>query len=228
MKRPRICVTIIDGDIEAIKQIEPKVDLFEVRIDLIGPGWTEIVKLIKKPWIACNRSPREGGKAGKDEVQRIEELIWAATAGACYVDIEYLTRDLADVIPIIKARSRCIISHHDMQATPSFNNLLAIVKGQLKAGADICKIVTTAQRFKDNLTVLKLINRFPESKLVAFAMGEAGVTSRILCPLVGGYFTYACMAEGKESASGQRTVAELREIYKFVKEANVSGTRIGQ
>lgn len=217
MKRPRICVSIIDNNVEAIKAIEPLIDLFEVRIDLIGQGWSEMVKYISKPWIACNRSANEGGKAGPDEVKRIDELIRGANNGACYVDIEYRTENLKDVVPLIKAGSKCLISYHDITGTPSYDTLVGLVQSQLEAGADICKVVTTAQSFADNLTLLKLINNFPEAKLVAFAMGDIGITSRILCPLAGGYFTYASMATGKESAGGQRTVAELIDLYQYIK-----------
>jgi hypothetical protein len=38
MKRPKICAVIVNNEIEAVKRIEPLVDLFEVRIDLIGAG----------------------------------------------------------------------------------------------------------------------------------------------------------------------------------------------
>lgn len=216
MKKPRICVSIVENNIMAVKTIEPLVDLFEVRIDLIGEGWAELVKNIDKPWIACNRSSSEGGKASLDEVKRVEELIWGANNGACYVDIEYRTENLKDIVPLIKAGSKCLISYHDLIGTPSYDTLVSLVESQLEAGADICKVVTTARSFAENLTVLKLIKNFPDAKLVAFAMGDVGITSRVLCPLVGGYFTYASMAPGMESASGQRTVAELRDLYKYI------------
>jgi 3-dehydroquinate dehydratase type I len=63
---------------------------------------------------------------------------------------------------------------------------------------------------------LQLIAEFSETKIVSFAMGAAGQLSRVLCPLVGGYFTYASVEEGKESAEGQITVKELREIYRML------------
>ena len=47
-------------------------------------------------------------------------------------------------------------------------------------------------------------------------MGQPGLVSRILCPLVGGDFTYASTEKGKESAAGQITVTELRKIYDMV------------
>ena len=59
--KPRICAAIVNDDLEAVKGVEPLVDLFEVRIDLIGSGWQELVKHLEKPWIACNRR-RSGGR----------------------------------------------------------------------------------------------------------------------------------------------------------------------
>ncbi|MDD5700581.1 MAG: type I 3-dehydroquinate dehydratase [Dehalococcoidales bacterium] len=217
MKKPRICVTIVKNDLQAIKAIEPDVSLFEVRIDLVGPGWTEMVKDLKKPWIACNRIRDEGGKADSGEVRRIEELLWAAEAGACIVDLEYRTENLADIVPLIKSRAECMLSYHDMVETPSNITLAQIVEGQIKSGADICKVVTTANDFEDNLKMLKLISHFPEKKIVAFAMGEMGAISRILSPLAGGYFTYASMAAGQESAPGQVPAAELNELYDYIR-----------
>ena len=90
------------------------------------------------------------------------------------------------------------------------------VQSQLKAGADICKIITTAQRFEDNLAILQLVSEFPEVKLVSFAMGPLGFISRVLCPLVGGDFTYASIEKGKESAQGQIAVRDLIKIYEMM------------
>ena len=63
------------------------------------------------------------------------------------------------------------------------------------------------------MAVLQLITEFSSTSIVSFAMGAAGQVSRVLCPLVGGYFTYASVKKGKESAKGQITVRELRQIY---------------
>lgn len=216
MKKPRICATIVESNIDLIKKVEHDVDLWEVRLDLVGPGWPDLVKLLQRPWMACNRSPEEGGRGDPDGMKRVEELLWAAKSGACIVDIEYRTPDLADIVSLIKANASCLISFHDVAGTPSYETLMAIVESQLKAGADICKVVTFARSFTDNLTMLRLVSRYPEIKLVAFAMGEAGRTSRILSPLAGGYLTYACLASGVESAAGQMTVREMREIYSYI------------
>jgi len=214
---PQICVTIVNNNLEAVKEIEPLVDFFEVRIDLIGPDWPEMVRFLKKPWIACNRCPEEGGRGSPDQVKRIDELLWAAESGAAIVDIEHRTRGLQDIVPLIKSRARCLISYHDLIETPAYETLVGIAESQIKAGADICKIVTTAHSFTDNLIVLKLISKYPETRMVSFAMGEAGRLSRVLSPLAGGFFTYACMSSGLESASGQIPVRELYELYRTLK-----------
>jgi 3-dehydroquinate dehydratase I len=213
--RPLVCVPIINDDQAAMKKAEPLADLFEVRIDLIGKNWREVAGSLKKPWVACNRRNEEGGKWRGNEAERIKELVSAITLGAGIVDVELSTPGLAKVIKEIKGKAACLISYHNYKETP-LEKLREIVRLELDAGADICKVATTARTFADNLAVLHLVNEFPGIKVVAFAMGIEGQISRVFCPLVGGYFTYASMAEGKESAAGQITVVELRKIYQMV------------
>ena len=218
MKRPIICAVIVAKDLPAVESIKPFVDLYEVRIDLIGDGWSELVKQLSKPWIACNRIADEGGSWQKSEASRIEELLKATELGADIIDIELRTKNLAETLQLIKKRAKCLVSSHQLTGTPPLSSLRGIIQLQLAAGADICKVVTTAHSLQDNLTVLQLIAEFPKSKIVSIAMGSLGCVSRILCPLVGGYFTYASIEEGKESASGQITVRDLRKLYEMVEQ----------
>ena len=218
MKKPRICAVVVNNDPEAVMGIEPFVDLFEARIDLIGDGWQGLVKRFKQPWIACNRRVAEGGRWQGDEASRVEELLEAVGLGADIVDLELRTANLKPAVGLIKQRTKCMLSYHDRDKTPSLDGMKGIVQRQLEAGADVCKVVTTAERFEDNLTVLQLIAEFPGTRLVSLAMGPLGFASRVLCPLVGGDFTYASIERGQESASGQITVGELRELYEMVKE----------
>jgi len=216
MKRPRICASIVDNNLSAIKGVESFIDLYEVRIDLIGNGWPGVIPELKKPWIACNRVADEGGKWEKSEANRIAELLKAIELGADIIDIELGTENLNEAVRLIKKRAKCLLSSHDLAGTPPPACLKRIVERQLAAGADICKVVTTASNFEDNLTVLQLITEFPEKEIVSFAMGPLGSVSRVLCPLVGGYFTYASIEAGRESASGQITVRDLGKLYGMV------------
>ena len=216
MKRPRICASIISNDLQAVKGVEPLVELFEVRIDLIGDDWRELVKQLKKPWIACNRSTDEGGSWRGSESKRREELLSAIELGASIIDVELVTGNLKEIVRLIKKKAKCLVSFHDLRETPPLDRMREIVQREMEAGADICKVVTTAQRFEDNLDVLQLIPDFPQTRVISFAMGPLGFASRILCPLFGGDFTYASIEAGKESASGQITAGDLRKIYGMV------------
>jgi 3-dehydroquinate dehydratase type I len=201
---------------EKIREMEPLVDLFEVRIDLIGDRWEKVAKAIRKPWIATNRTVDEGGNWNGNEARRIEKLLQAIELGAQMVDVEFRTRNLKNIVPLVQKRVKCILSFHDTQKTPPYKELKDIVESQIKSGADICKVVTTAREFEDNLRLLNLIRDYSGTRIVAFAMGPVGQTSRVLCPLVGGDFTYGSLEEGKESAPGQITVREMIETYRIL------------
>jgi len=193
MRKPRICASIVSNDLGQ-----------------------QLAKQLKKPWIACNRSAEEGGNWQRSEAKRREELLSATELGAEIIDIELVTGNLKEIVQLIKKRAKCLLSFHDLEGTPPLDRMREIVQKQLEAGADICKVVTTAQKFEDNLAVLQLISDFPKARVISFAMGPLGFASRILCPLVGGDFIYASIAAGKESASGQITVRDLRKIYRMV------------
>ncbi len=213
---PKLCAAIVNDDLAALDGVAPLVDLFEVRIDLIGKNWRKVAARLKKPWIACNRRADEGGKWSGTESARIAELRAAVALGATIIDIELATPSLSEVVNEIKGRAACLVSYHNLKETPPLDRLRQIVINELAAGASICKVVTTARSFADNLVVLQLIANFYSTNIVSFAMGAAGQLSRVLCPLVGGYFTYASVGEGKESAEGQVTVKDLREIYRML------------
>jgi 3-dehydroquinate dehydratase-1 len=214
--RPGICAAIVENDFEAVRNIGSLVDLFEVRIDLIGSDWTALAGQLGKPWIACNRRAAEGGSWQGSESGRIEELLKAVELGADIVDIELATPGIEEIIKELKGKADCLLSYHNLEDTPPPGEMQDVVKKQLDSGADICKVVTTARSLADNIAVLWLIKGFPQVKVVSFAMGDMGQISRVLCPLAGSYFTYASVKEGRESAAGQLTVKELREIYESI------------
>ena len=216
MRKPKICAVITHKDIDGIREIGHLVDFFEVRIDMLGAGWEELIPQLPGHWIACNRSSREGGHWYGDETRRVDELIRAGEMGAAIVDIELDTEDLEIAVRRIKKKSKCLISYHDWEKTSSREKLSGIVREELQHGADICKVVTTATNFDDNLTMLSLIREFPAAKVIAFAMGASGIVSRILSPLAGGFLTYASLNAEHVSAPGQVTVEELNSIYRML------------
>ncbi len=216
MNKIKICAVITQPDSEAVKKAAADADLFELRIDLVGKGWEQLASSLRKPWIAANRRASDGGKWRGSEQERTAQLLHAADLGSDIVDIELDAPGLKEFMPQLKGRARCIISHHDWKGTPPADKLAEIIRRQIAAGADICKVVTNAAGLQDNLTVLSLLPMFPAARIVAFAMGAEGVISRILSPLAGAYFTYASIPGLSGSAPGQITVEALRNIYGLI------------
>ncbi len=214
MQGPDICACITDAaDLPAAMDVRELVSYYEVRIDLIGERWTELVASLSLPWIACNRLVSQGGACTQSEDLRMASLGQAVDLGAAIVDIELDAPGLDELVESTKGRATVLVSHHDMKKTDDMDTLAAIVEKQRAAGADICKLVTTACGFGDNITLLRLTRRFSSVPLVAFAMGEHGTVSRVLAPVAGARFTYASLAAGREAAPGQLTVRELMAIY---------------
>ena len=210
---------ITENNFDIVAGIDRFVDLYEVRIDLIGDGWQEWVRRLRRPWIACNRLRAEGGNWSGNEITRLDKLFEAIKLGASIVDIELKTPELAHITGEMKKdRVECLISAHNLYETPAIYYLDEIVNAQKAAGAGICKVVTTAQRFEDNFTILQLLGRYPDTRLIAFAMGEVGVVSRVMSGMYGGYFTYASVTEkAAATCPGQLGAAYMRSVYEAIK-----------
>jgi 3-dehydroquinate dehydratase-1 len=211
--RPKICGCIVEADVALIERMAPLVDLFELRLDLIGDNWREIVSHLKKPWIACNRSPEQGGQGETDAGKRLFKLHQAIACGAAIVDIEWQTPSLTTVVASLNGQVETLVSWHDFSATPPQPALLEIVRRQSEAGAAIVKVAAMSRSKSDALRMLRLFPCCPNLRLVAVAMGSHGTWTRVVAPFCGAYFTYAALSYGKEAAPGQLTVVALRQIY---------------
>jgi 3-dehydroquinate dehydratase-1 len=72
-----------------------------------------------------------------------------------------------------------------------------------------------AKNVTDSFRLLNLYEKFKNSNLITFAMGDYGIISRILCTIYGkSPFTYASLE--KPIASGQLSVIEMRRIYERI------------
>jgi len=218
----KICVSILPETIaEALNLIEKaenyKADFIEVRLDRLEnhSGLVDITNYGKAPMIATNRTPLCQGKFSGSETERQRILLNAARNGFEYVDVELSTPKLKDIVKDLHQMNvKPIISFHDFDGTPSLSKMYEVLENEIANGADVCKIVTTARLVKDNLTVLNFVSKACRSaKIVCFSMGELGKPSRLLSPLFGGFFTIASLERGRETASAQLTIQEMRTAY---------------
>jgi 3-dehydroquinate dehydratase type I len=209
------------GAIRLIEKAEAKgTDLVEVRLDYLKSfkKIRDIARSASVPLIATNRQRGQGGARPQNEDERLRVLLDAVDAGFQYVDLELTTADLQRAMLELKAAgAKIIVSHHDFKQTPDIAELENIMDSQIRTGGNICKLVTTANRVDDNLSCLLLISKMRKSvKLCCFAMGKNGIISRVLSPLFGAEFTYASVEKGRETASGQPSITELKKIYQIL------------
>jgi len=218
----RICVSVLPETVaEALELVEKAenhgADLIEIRLDSLREHGelSDIAGCSKVPMIATNRPAECHCKFRGSETERKRILLNAAGNGFEYVDMELSASELEDIVSDVHGMGvKFIVSFHDFNQTPSLPQMKEILRKEIASGADVCKVVTTARSVEDNLTVLNFVSKACKSaKTVCFSMGELGKISRLLSPLFGGFFTFASLEKGRETASGQLTIQEVRATY---------------
>ncbi len=213
-EKPIICVPIIEKNSESVLQSAKKAialgaDMLEFRIDALEePDADEVQKLIvdiNHPVIATNRTRNEGGFFNGTEDERTSILIKAAKY-ADIVDIELQTDEKLRG-EVIKASKFTIVSYHDFKKTPSFEELLDVVKKEKKIG-DIAKFAVMPNSTKDTLTVLKVLSEVQNT--IGIAMGDIGKYTRVVAPIFGSPITFASVGNG--SAPGQLDIKTTKDI----------------
>ena len=215
----RICVSILPKTVpEALRLIEKAeaahADLIEVRLDRLKDclenhrGLADLAAHGKTPKIATD-------KASRAETEHRQMLLNAAKSDFEYVDAELSTPQLENLTRELKALgAKPIVSFHKFDGSSSLSELGSVLEREISSGAEVCKIVTTAKQMEDNLTTLNFTSTASsKTKLVCFCMGELGKVSRLLSPLFGGFFTFASLERGNETASGQMTIQEMKSAY---------------
>ena len=159
--------------------------------------------------VATLRTEEEGGRftGPLDAGSRL--LKSALRAGFELVDLPLrgpLGTSLDGVDP-----SRVIVSAHETTGVPA--DLDALVDAMQKTGARFHKVVGTARDSADALRLLAFQRRRADGRLAAFAMGEAGIATRVLSPYLGGALAYGSLVHGRETAPGQLPARDLVEVY---------------
>ena len=222
---PQICVSILPKTAtEALRLIEKAenahADLIEVRLDCFKDynRLADVAVQGKTLKIATCKPRRLHGKFSGTETEQQQLLLNAAKSGFEYVDVDLTQPKLNETVKELKRLgAKPIVSLHDFAETPSAAELGSVLEREIASGADVCKIVTTAKRVEDNLALLNFTaTACSKAKIVCFATGDLGRVSRLLSPLFGGYFTFASLERGSETAAGQMTIQEMRAAYELL------------
>jgi len=203
--------------IDAQKAFREGADLVELRLDYLKlldlRTLKEKFKVFGDKIILTLRKREEGGKFQASEYQRVALLREMQSWKGAFKDVELST--LSD--SKLKVDVKTIVSWHDFSSTPSQEVLEEKLSAALEYGG-MAKIVTTAKKFSDNLTVLNLYKKKMRGKFIGFCMGEEGKISRILAPMLGSPLMYGCL-EGAAVAPGQIPVSELKGFYELLEVA---------
>ncbi|MDR1581765.1 MAG: type I 3-dehydroquinate dehydratase [Prevotellaceae bacterium] len=216
MQFDSICVSIGEQSYSNILVALEKVNFAEIRLDVSRITSSEIKSVFssgKRLIATC----REGFY---DNAARRERLFEAISAGAVFVDVETESDDdFREAIAEQARLNNCklIVSYHNFDKTPSLPEMYRIVDICKKQGADIVKLVTTARNKSDAARTMSLYGKYHDTNLVAFAMGEAGLITRIACVFLGAPYTYAAISDDKPLASGQLSMDKMRNVMNNLK-----------
>ena len=194
-------------------------DFLEIRFDFLKQSdFSSAIKItdsIKSRSVFTLRPLKQHGEFRGNEIERIEILKKLYDVNPMLLDVEYDTiTENTSLNNYLKNKSNVLISWHNFFNTPSDEYLERKINDMKKFSNNI-KLVTMARNVTDSFRVLNLYEKFKNSNLIAFAMGDYGIISRILCTIYGkSPFTYASLE--KTIAPGQLSIIEMRRIYERI------------
>jgi 3-dehydroquinate dehydratase-1 len=229
---PVICVPLVAKQPgEALEQIKrlatAEPDLIEVRLDYIedltpqlaGVLLAELHEACPIPLLATFRRAEEKGARLLDEPERVEILRAALKSGVIrLLDVELRTSQDARTSLLEAARQAqvaTIISYHDFEATPSYEELTGLLKELAATGADIVKLAVYPRTPPDTLNLLaatyEAATTYLDRPLITMAMGALGGFTRLAGPFFGSALTFA--VGENSSAPGQMTIDIMRNLW---------------
>ncbi|MGA9994199.1 MAG: shikimate dehydrogenase [Pyrinomonadaceae bacterium] len=240
-KKTLICVPVCERRAsalpEAIMRAAQFADVIELRLDYmlaadIAVALNHLDSLTsanRASFIFTFRPSEQGGRQALSLSERIGfwNNLWRGLREShgrapAFADIELdllECEDAAELKTEIPEETRVICSYHDFKGDAA--NLEAIYERMKKTRAGVFKIAVSARDITDCIPVLQLLERARSERLemIAVAMGEAGILTRILGPSRGSFLTYASMDAAHQTAPGQISARELRDLYR-VREIN--------
>jgi 3-dehydroquinate dehydratase / shikimate dehydrogenase len=226
----RVCVPVCQPQIDVLasewERAAEIADLVELRLDCVDNDIEELASRVHElllhrshPTIVTLRTAEQGGQRQMSHAERTS--FWKAQrkpGGSQLLDIELdLAKEWMNDSQPATDWSRIICSHHDFDRVPE--NLDQIYEQLSGTPARILKIAVRANDTTDCLAIFKLLARarVEARELIAIAMGNAGVATRILGPSRGAFLTYGAAQDESVTAPGQITAHELTNLYRIRK-----------
>ena len=223
---PRIYVTVGARTLRDVEQVVRHFNNsslgLELRIDYLEDSQEitrslhELISRLRFPRVVATcRRTGAGGKFSGTVEEQLAVLGNAVRAGCHMVDLEVESlkgRNEKELARNLQP-ARLIVSYHTFRKR---ERLEVIYRRLLRSDAAIIKIAAQAHELRDNLKIFKLLRSHGQRRprLVALAMGPAGIPSRILGLQRGSYLTYASADSKIRIASGQIAADSMRTSYR--------------
>ena len=211
---------------QAVARAAEVADVIELRLDYLEPiELGEALRLIptlhcSRPLILTLRPAEQGGRRILEEAAR--RAFWFSPEQSLslnFVDIEFdLLLGHASGEPRLDRPpnwEHVICSYHNFAEVPV--DIETIYERMASTEARILKIVVPTRDITDCLAVFHLLARARREgrDIIAIAMGDAGLLTRILAPSRGAFLTFGFFDSTNKTAPGQISAAELRDLYRL-------------
>ncbi len=197
-------------------------DAVELRLDSYDGDPLAIADFLRdqpgRRWIVTYRSVDEGGSFHGDTMERVSKLLAACRGTGATVDFEWVDWSRSGNIRQ-KVRLACggvddcdrlILSVHDFEKRPS--DIAQVADAIVDVdGLTAAKVAYKAATILDSFDALDLM-RTHRDRVIAIAMGEDGVWTRVLSRKLGAFASYA--AVDAATAPGQLTLDQMH-AYRF-------------
>ena len=230
---PKICIPVVGKDDEDIlNQISVNLpyNLIELRIDSYEEinDFNKVLSLLNKvrrsvecPILFTCRTQNEGGNASLSLQQYSQLLTEVISSGYIdLVDIELNIGNITVLDLVEKAHKKdvlAVMSYHNFDKTPAYDDIIDILEKMEVMGGDILKIAVMPLSKKDVVTLMNVstvMSNKLDKPLIMISMGELGKITRIAGELIGSSVTFGSAL--KSSAPGQIHVNDLKLLLESV------------
>lgn len=221
-----LCLTLTGRTLaensETAARYAPQVDLVELRADFLEEAeWERLSDFpasVSLPVILTFRLPRDGGRCQISEARRCSLLASALDGAYGFIDLEALTAK----VPLTEERRRLekraaelpvrvIRSLHDFSRVPG--DLARRLKELGGSPEEIPKAAVTPRSSAELAELLSVYRETAGMDKILLGMGEWGVATRILAPLLGSLVTFCC-AGSQEAAPGHLDPETMNRRYR--------------
>ena len=175
------------------------------------------------------RTRCQGGRFPNHD-EAYEKLVSEAIKSGCIsmVDIEDTTESssMRRIMELAgKFRVRSIVSYHDFDRTPEYDEILAKFDSIKNTGADIIKTAFMPRTGSDVARLMSATAYYKEhagrkSSMITMSMGDLGKISRVGGAIFGSDYTFASVSE--TSAPGQMPIGMVRQIMEALRGSEAS------